>query len=133
MTVLEPDLAQPPTSPAKIAAWALHEEVLTWPKPGLVSPVDSGAHDDMDVTLFETSIQSLTGYFSAIHSAGQSGAALSELRALGIAAEEEMLRATRGINTHRGAIFTLGFLLAAAGRREADDQLARQSLGGIDS
>ncbi len=118
-------------SAADWATWALGEELHTWPKPGLVSPHDRGAHDDMDAALFEASIAALADYFAEIYEAGRDGAAMSGLRGLGIAAERHMMIATGGINTHRGAIFSLGLLLAAAGRREVDTSLTQESLGTI--
>lgn len=118
-------------SPARLATWALREELLTWPKPGLVSPNDPGAHADMDATLFEASIAALADYFSDIYAAGRHRVTMAKLRVLGIAAEARMLRATGGVNTHRGAIFSLGLLIAAAGRRDADVSLAGQRLGSI--
>lgn len=120
-----------PTALPQLASWALHQELLTWPKPGLVSPADNGAHPDMDFALFEDSIASLSDYFAAIHVAGRQRAPLAHLRTLGITAEKKMLKVTRGINTHRGAIFSVGLLLAAAGRREADLLWQGRSLGEI--
>lgn len=118
-------------SPASLATWALREELRTWPKPGLVSYRDRGSHPDMDAALFEASIAAVADYFDEVFLAGRDGADLAELRALGIAAETRMLQATRGVNTHRGAIFSLGFLLAAAGRRGADPSLSSVTLGTI--
>jgi triphosphoribosyl-dephospho-CoA synthase len=69
----------------------------------------------MDAATFLRSIASLRGYFVDIADAGARGAAFAELRGLGIVAERRMLAATQGANTHRGAIFTLGLLAAAAG------------------
>jgi triphosphoribosyl-dephospho-CoA synthase len=98
---------------------ALLAEITLYPKPGLVSPVDSGAHRDMDCSTFHRSIQSLQGYFGAIAEAGERGGPFQRLRDLGLQAERTMLRATGGINTHRGAIFSLGLLAAGAGWNRA--------------
>ncbi len=98
---------------------ALVEELLTSPKPGLVGPGDPGAHEDMDAGTFAASVGSLAGYFPAVARAAIAGAPLSAMRALAVRAEARMLCATGGINTHRGAIFALGVLAAAAGRLAA--------------
>jgi triphosphoribosyl-dephospho-CoA synthase len=100
---------------ALLAVRSLYHELALYPKPGLVSFLDNGAHRDMDAATFVRSLFSLRGYFVAISSAGMRDAGFAELQQLGIAAESRMLRATRGINTHRGAIFTHGILAAAAG------------------
>ncbi|KIL96714.1 Triphosphoribosyl-dephospho-CoA synthetase [Paramagnetospirillum magnetotacticum MS-1] len=97
---------------------ALHAELALYPKPGLVSPMDSGAHSDMDATTFLRSLFALRHYFVAIAAAGEAGMPFEALRQLGVAAERRMLAATGGINTHRGAIFCLGLLAAAAGWRQ---------------
>ena len=99
----------------RAAVRALYTELALSPKPGLVSPLDSGAHDDMDMTTFMRSLFALRGYFCAIAAAGAAGADFTDLQALGMRAERRMLEATRGINTHRGAIFSLGLLAGAAG------------------
>lgn len=99
----------------RAALQALHQELSTYPKPGLVSPVDSGSHDDMDASTFFRSLFALRGYFCEIALAGMTGAPFGTMQRLGIAAEERMLRATQGVNTHRGAIFNLGLLAAGAG------------------
>jgi triphosphoribosyl-dephospho-CoA synthase len=98
------------------AVRSLHAELMLFPKPGLVSSIDNGSHDDMDAALFMRSLFSLRGYFKASAQAGMGGADFDRLKALGQAAEARMMRATGGINTHRGAIFCLGLLCAAAGR-----------------
>ncbi len=73
----------------------------------------------MNAVTFMRSIAALRDYFVDIAAAGLRNAAFIELRCLGIAAERRMLQATRGVNTHRGAIFTLGLLAAAVGRTKA--------------
>lgn len=94
---------------------ALWLEVTTYPKPGLVSLVDNGSHADMSAAHFWRSTLALRGYFGSVAAAGARGAAFAELRDLGLQAEQRMLVATGGVNTHRGAIFNLGLLAAAAG------------------
>jgi triphosphoribosyl-dephospho-CoA synthase len=99
----------------RAAIRALYAELALHPKPGLVSPLDSGSHDDMDMTTFMRSLFALRGYYRDIAAAGARGADFATLQALGIAAERRMLAATGGVNTHRGAVFGLGLLTAAAG------------------
>jgi triphosphoribosyl-dephospho-CoA synthase len=93
---------------------------MLYPKPGLVSAIDDGSHADMNAETFMRSLFSLRGYFCDIAAAGMRGASFNELAGLGIMAEQRMLAATGGINTHRGAIFILGLLCAAAGRIASD-------------
>lgn len=99
---------------ARLAVRSLYAELALYPKPGLVSLRDNGSHHDMDAACFMRSLFSLRHYFKAIAIAGAQGADFQALKLLGIAAEQRMLQATRGINTHRGAIFALGMLSAAA-------------------
>jgi triphosphoribosyl-dephospho-CoA synthase len=100
---------------ADLAKSALLAELETWPKPGLVSYVDSGSHSDMDATTFEASATAITPFYSHLTIAGASGSSMNELREIGLEAERAMLAATGGVNTHRGAIFSIGLLCAAAG------------------
>jgi triphosphoribosyl-dephospho-CoA synthase len=106
---------------ARAAVKSLYDELSLYPKPGLVSLVDSGSHADMDAGAFIKSLFALRHYFAQIAAAGCAGKPFSELQRLALAAEARMLRATGGVNTHRGAIFCLGLICAAAGdcRRRA--------------
>ncbi|HEY8015847.1 MAG TPA: triphosphoribosyl-dephospho-CoA synthase MdcB [Dongiaceae bacterium] len=109
---------------AAMAARALLLELETWPKPGLVSHVDSGSHADMDATTFRASAAAIEPYLGALAEAGAEGCGMGRLRVIGREAEAAMLAATGGINTHRGAIFGLGLLSAAAGAK-AGGRIAR--------
>ncbi|GJE48677.1 2-(5''-triphosphoribosyl)-3'-dephosphocoenzyme-A synthase [Methylobacterium tardum] len=100
---------------AALAHDALIGELETWPKPGLVSPVDSGSHDDMDADTLRRSAAAIRPYFAELVEAGARAAAMAQLRTIGMRAEAAMMRATSGINAHRGAIFSLGLICAAAG------------------
>ncbi|MET0290622.1 MAG: triphosphoribosyl-dephospho-CoA synthase MdcB [Pseudoxanthomonas sp.] len=100
----------------RLAVASLHAELVCAPKPGLVTPFDCGSHDDMDAGTFYRSLFALRGYFHAIAQAGMADAEFETLRSLGLSAEAAMQRATDGINTHRGAIFSLGLLTASAAR-----------------
>lgn len=100
---------------AATAVRCLLVELETWPKPGLVSHVDTGSHSDMDADTFRRSAAAIRSYFQALAEAGAQGCGMGRLRIIGIEAEAAMFAATAGINTHRGAIFGLGLLCAAAG------------------
>lgn len=105
-----------------LAAKALLYEVCTTPKPGLVDRNNNGSHRDMDVFTFLDSTTALLPYFEAAVAIGQETRALPpqetfrRLRQAGVAGERAMFRSTHGINTHKGAVFTLGTVCAAAGR-----------------
>ncbi|MFB9264050.1 triphosphoribosyl-dephospho-CoA synthase MdcB [Bradyrhizobium erythrophlei] len=100
-----------------LAALCLKLEVETFPKPGLVSHIDNGSHGDMDADLLCRSADTLRPFFGDLAIAGAAGAGMDRLRVIGIAAERAMLEVTCGVNTHRGAIFGMGLLCAAAGYR----------------
>lgn len=98
---------------ATLAHEALYAELTAYPKAGLVSLVDSGSHRDMDSQTFLASIAALDDYWRQISQLGAKGATFTELVNAGKAAEVAMLQTTRGVNTHRGAVFILGILVAA--------------------
>ena len=97
------------------ATRALYHELALSPKPGLVTLTDSGSHQDMDAHSFMRSLFALRSYFVAIAELGYQSADFAALERCGLQAEARMLAATGGVNTHRGAIFMLGLLCAAAG------------------
>jgi len=102
---------------AAAAVAALRDELLAYPKPGLVSPVDSGAHSDMDFDLMCRSAEALRQPFAALAAAGRQAASFDDsLAPLGVEAERRMLGATGGVNTHRGAIFSIGLVVASIAR-----------------
>ena len=101
------------------AVRCLYHELALYPKPGLVSFIDNGSHADMDAGTFLRSLFSLRHYYASICRAGYDGVPFAELKRLGIAAEQRMMTATQGVNTHRGAVFALGLLCAAMGRLRA--------------
>lgn len=103
------------------ALQALLYEVSVTPKPGLVDPASVGAHDDMDVFTFIDSAITLRPYFEAVYQQAINfdkrdlSELFEQIRPLGITAEQEMFAATNNVNTHKGAIFSLGILVAATG------------------
>ncbi len=97
-----------------LAERSLRMELDTTPKPGLVDRQDSGAHKDMDYGLMSKSISALRPYLTrlAVESAG--GLDPVRIKEIGIEAEKAMLKATGGVNTHKGALFCIGLSVAAA-------------------
>ena len=101
---------------ARQAADALLEEVRLTPKPGLVDAENSGSHDDMDISLFEKSAESLLPYFRTCVLTGmQEESCMKALQAAGLEAEKTMFEATGGVNTHKGAVYAFGLILGAMG------------------
>ena len=115
-----------------LATQALLDEVAVTPKPGLVDRANNGSHRDMDYFTFQASAAALAhywrgcvgvGFFDRNVSSPNTGnqpvppaKTFANLRPLGKQAERDMLAATGGVNTHKGAIFTLGVVCGAVGR-----------------
>ena len=106
---------------AQFAGEALLKELSATPKPGLVDRRNNGAHTDMDYAVFLASKEALVPFFRDFAEFGQTHAfseekeIFSEGRPIGVKAEKAMLAATNGVNTHKGAIFSLGLASTACG------------------
>lgn len=100
---------------------ALLYEAAVTPKPGLVDRTNSGAHRDMDFFTFLDSAAVLPSYFEDCAREGmrrqeaRPAEVFEELQRRGARAERAMRAATGGVNTHKGAIFSLGVVCGALG------------------
>lgn len=111
-------LVPPTTIPyiiGHLASMALQAELDTTPKPGLVDRNDNGAHRDMDHALMQRSIQALHPYFVRLAQLGftDKQPCHDEIVNIGIEAEREMFKSTGGVNTHKGALFSIGLAAVA--------------------
>ncbi|MCI6610597.1 MAG: triphosphoribosyl-dephospho-CoA synthase [Ezakiella sp.] len=104
----------------KIAIDSLLTELNLEKKPGLVCPSTNGSHLDMNYDIMKNGIMALEGYFGKAFLYGFFDKKFIELRELGIFFEEKMLKATNGVNTHKGAIFSLGILSFLVGKIFSD-------------
>ncbi|NGP61024.1 triphosphoribosyl-dephospho-CoA synthase CitG [Paenibacillus thiaminolyticus] len=115
----------------KDAVLALLLEVSASPKPGLVDRFNRGAHKDMDFFTFMESSAALSSYFVKCARLGaefrgdRPPELFNSLRPLGMAAEQAMFDATDGVNTHKGLVFSLGIICAAAACCMVEQQKAR--------
>lgn len=113
-------LVPPTTVPyivAHLATRALKAELNTTPKPGLVDTHDSGAHRDMDHALMMRSIRALHPYFVQLATLGYDSTQLpahDDIVSIGLEAEKAMFKSTGGVNTYKGALFSMGLALTAA-------------------
>ena len=99
-----------------LACEALYDELSLENKPGLVCPSSNGSHIDMNHQTFIDSITSLKGYFAILSQFGYEDKPFDDIKNQGVFQEKKMRQATHSINTHKGAIFNLGFVCAAIGR-----------------
>lgn len=112
---------------AEMAVRSLLYEVAATPKPGLVDRDNSGSHRDMDFFSFLSSAAALQPYFRRCVCIGaetaeeEAAVTFEKLRIPGKEAEGQMYRATGGVNTHKGAIFSLGIVCGALGRLSIRD------------
>ncbi|HCL6630411.1 TPA: triphosphoribosyl-dephospho-CoA synthase, partial [Citrobacter amalonaticus] len=95
-------------------------EVCSFPKPGLVTPVSTGSHSDMNLQTFLLSSSAIAPCFTLCAEAGFThrkplSRLLKKIRPIGIDYENRLLEVTRGINTQRGILFSGSVLACAAG------------------
>ena len=127
-------LVPPTTLPyiiAHLATRALHAELDTTPKPGLVDKDNSGAHRDMDHALMSRSIRAIHPYFVRLALLGFAADIPShdDIVKTGIEAERAMFEATNGVNTYKGALFSMGLaVVAAAGKAWQGCSITPQAL-----
>lgn len=113
-------LVPPTTVPyivAHMATRSLKAELNTTPKPGLVDTHDSGAHRDMDHALMMRSIRAMHPYFVRLATLGYDSPQLpahNDIVRIGIEAEKAMFNSTGGVNTYKGALFSMGLAVTAA-------------------
>lgn len=99
------------------AVKALVDEAQLTPKPGLVDSRGNGSHSDMSIELMLASARALEDTFreiarvSYLHPVNQT--LRERIAVIGREGEKVMLRATEGVNTHKGAIWALGLLTSA--------------------
>ena len=113
-----------------LASMALQAELDTTPKPGLVDRNDNGAHRDMDHALMHRSIQALHPYFVRLAQIGFDNPQPrhDEIQQVGIEAEQAMFKATGGVNTHKGALFSIGLVAVALGGMACSNNAQLHSL-----
>ncbi len=112
---------------ADLAVASLIEEVSLTPKPGLVDQNDQGSHDDLTFGMMVNSAKCLheTFYEMAMVAFGEKPSQYlrEQIGEIGRSGESTMYQVTNGVNTHKGAIWSLGLLTAAAAihRGESDE------------
>jgi triphosphoribosyl-dephospho-CoA synthase len=111
---------------ARNATQSLLDELATTPKPGLVDRDHSGAHTDLCYDRLSTSALALQSSFLEIAKAAYGAPITRDLREevgdIGRRGERAMLASSGGSNTHRGALWAIGLLVAA--RASAGEQSA---------
>lgn len=107
---------------SRLSKESLIDEVSVTIKPGLVDKFSNGSHTDMCFDTFIKSAAALEPYFKECFLIGERTkksephTAFLLLKSAGIEAEKEMYKATNGVNTHKGAIYSLGLICGAIGR-----------------
>lgn len=105
---------------SQLALKAMIAEVSTMPSFGLVSPITKGSHRDMDYYTFLDSSFVISPFIKDMvniaYSYEKPKNIFEAIRDIGIRCEEEMFKATNGVNTHKGMIFLIGIVAAAIGK-----------------
>ncbi len=119
----------------ELAYKALIKEVLLTPKPGLVDKNNNGSHDDMNIETFYDSSSAIKPFVKRFYDCGKEALHVEpkilfqSLKEIGKECEKEMFLATKGVNTHKGIIFSFAVICGAIGRlRAKQDTFAYRQL-----
>lgn len=92
-------------------------ELNLHPKFGLVTPYTNGSHKDMNYNLMIKAKEAIIPYFKKMFLVGYNSNDLSNIftniKLIGIEAEQAMLKETNGVNAYKGLIFALGLIVAS--------------------
>jgi triphosphoribosyl-dephospho-CoA synthase len=112
---------------AQLAREAMVAEAVLTPKPGLVDCRGAGSHSDLSLDLMLRSASAIEPFFAGMAELASYSEPCEwlreELAILGRTAETAMFLATEGANTHKGAIWIIGLLVAGAARRDGVPQI----------
>lgn len=96
---------------SNIARFSLECELSTSPKPGLVDRFNNGSHLGMNYNLLLVSIDCIIPFlemeYRACFDYKNKNDLFKKMKKIGILAEKKMLEITKGVNTHKGAFFSL--------------------------
>lgn len=102
---------------AQLSVDSLIDEANLTPKPGLVDRISVGSHTDMTIETMHCSANALKETFRQMakvsYKQKASQSLREELAEIGRNGEREMFKVTKGANTHKGAIWSLGLLSSA--------------------
>jgi len=105
---------------------SLIKEVELTPKPGLVDRNNNGSHKDMNIETFYNSSRAIKPFIRMFYECGKKALHVEpkilfqKLREIGKKCEKEMFLATKGVNTHKGIIFSFAVICGAMGRLKAE-------------
>ena len=95
------------------------QELNLHPKFGLVTPYSNGSHPDMNYEIMIKGKDAILDAFVEMFLVGYNSNNLdnifNEIRHIGKLTEEKMLNINFGINTYKGLLFDLGFVVSAVG------------------
>lgn len=135
MVMYLPLVDEPTMTLPDLAVSALVDEASLTPKPALVDQRGNGAHHDLDLPRLLRSARSLREGFGlvAYTATGErpSQALREELARIGRDMERTMLESTSGSNAHRGAIWSLGLLVAACAAHVPKDPVKKRSVAAV--
>lgn len=110
------------------AVAALRDAAELTPKPGLADGRGPGVHRDITREMLHASAEALRPTFERYVAAARKLVVGVELRAelgrIGRSGEAAMLKATEGVNTHRGSLWSLGLLCTGAANAASAGRIA---------